>query len=530
MRLRLFTAALAGAALVTQLAGVASAQSAPSGPSTAIDWAECGTTYKGECATIKVPMDYAKPKGATIDLAIGRLKALDPAKRQGVLFVHPGGPGGSGLNAYIMGRGIPDDSPLRQYFDIVSVDPRGVGRSTPILCGEDVVNETPFTYPANEAEYQNWLAFNAKLSKDCRERTGPLFDHVGTTNVVRDVDSIRAALGERQISFFAISYGTQVGQQYAEMFPKNLRAMAIDSNMDHSITSAYQYMKTTTEDLEGSYQAFAKWCGETAACALHGQDATAVLDDLLAKARAGTLKDPETGAVISDEELRIEVFEPMYRPWTGFFPLAERLKALAAGQAAEQAADKPVASESAEAKTTARASAEASTSAAEGVNYAYPAIWCSDWKWNVSGFAELDAYKRRLKAIAPHTELSPFWTDVMTCLNWQGKTSNPQHRLRISGTPPILVVKAKDDVATPAAWNYAAARQIPRSVVLEYDGVGHGQFRNSTCARDYIEKYLINRTMPAAGTHCATQFPTEPPATALSPQDSPLSITGRPIH
>jgi hypothetical protein len=85
-------------------------------------------------------------------------------------------------------------------------------------------------------------------------------------------------------------------------------------------------------------------------------------------------------------------------------------------------------------------------------------------------------------------------------------------------------------VGTPAAWNYAAAQQIPRSVVLEYDGVGHGQFRNSTCARDYIEKYLINRTMPAAGTHCATQFPTEPPVTALSPQDSPLSITGRPVH
>ncbi|HUR07889.1 MAG TPA: hypothetical protein VM347_35475 [Nonomuraea sp.] len=198
---------------MSQLAGAASAQSAASGSPgasaeqpaapAAIGWAECGTTYKGECATIKVPLDYAKPGGPTIDLAIGRLKALDPAKRQGVLFVHPGGlggSGGSGLNSYIMGRGIPDDSPLRQYFDIVSVDSRGVGRSTPILCGEDVVNETPFTYPANEAEYQNWLAFNAKLSKDCRERTGPLFDHVDATSVARDVDSIRAALGERQIS------------------------------------------------------------------------------------------------------------------------------------------------------------------------------------------------------------------------------------------------------------------------------------------------------------------------------------------
>jgi pimeloyl-ACP methyl ester carboxylesterase len=233
-----------------------------------------------------------------------------------------------------------------------------------------------------------------------------------------------------------------------------------------------------------------------------------------------------------DEEVRLEVFQPMYRPWTGFFPLAERLKSLADGQPAEKAATTPP--PSTDSKTTAATSASTSkaetAAAAEGVNYAYPAIWCSDWKWNVKSFAELDAYKRHLKRVAPHTELSPFWSDVLTCLNWQGKTSNPQHRLKIAGNPPVLVIKARDDVATPAAWNYAAARQIPRSVVLEYDGVGHGQFRNSTCTRNYIEKYLIDRTTPAAGTHCPAQFPTEPTVNTLSTQDSPLSLTGRPVH
>ncbi|WP_165977759.1 alpha/beta fold hydrolase [Nonomuraea diastatica] len=131
---------------------------------------------------------------------------------------------------------------MRKYFDLVSLDLRGVGRSTPVRCSADVVDQSPLTYPENEAEYQAWLAYNARLSKDCREHTGAAIDHVHTTNAARDIDTIRAVLGERQISFFALSYGTQVGHQYAELFPGRLRAMAIDSNMDHSITSVFRYL------------------------------------------------------------------------------------------------------------------------------------------------------------------------------------------------------------------------------------------------------------------------------------------------
>ncbi|MFC7642468.1 alpha/beta fold hydrolase [Streptosporangium lutulentum] len=205
-----------------------------------------------------------------------------------MLIAHPGGPGSSGIDPFILERVIPDSDPIRQYFDLVSLDPRGVGHSTQVVCSEDLVNRTPYTYPADEAEYRAFLRFNAELSRDCRERTGPLFDHVDTASAARDVDAIRVALGERRISLFAISYGTQVLQQYAELFPGNIRAMAIDSNIDHSITSAWQYLKTTTEDFEGSFLEFAKWCGETAACALHGRNVVDVWDGLHAKATAAT--------------------------------------------------------------------------------------------------------------------------------------------------------------------------------------------------------------------------------------------------
>ncbi|MEV0618227.1 alpha/beta hydrolase [Nonomuraea sp. NPDC050404] len=517
MRKQLVAALMAGLVLVTAPPVEAAAQpdapggrAASAGASASIDWAECGTTFKGECATVKVPVDHANPSGATLDLAIGRLKALDPARRLGVLIAHPGGPGSSGINSYITGRGIPDDSPLRQYFDIVSVDPRGVGRSNPVLCSADLVHGTPADYPAGEADYQTWLAFNSKLSQDCREHTGALFDHVSTTDAVRDIDAIRVALGEREISFFAISYGTQVGQQYAELFPQRIRAMAIDSNMDHSITSAYEYLKTTTEDFEGSFLEFAKWCGDTSACALHGREVTRVWDGLHDRAEAGRLIDPGTGRAISAEALRIELFNALYNPARDWFAISSRLKALADGEPAPQPATTPA--------------------TAETTGYPYPAIWCSDWKWNVSGFAELDQYRQRLESLAPHTKISPFWFDVLTCLGWQGKVSNPQHKLKISGTPPMLLAKARYDVATPAAWNYAAASQIPGSTVLEYDGVGHGQFRNSRCARTHIEAYLINLKLPAPGTRCAAEYPVQQPKAVEHAPESPLSVIGRPQH
>jgi pimeloyl-ACP methyl ester carboxylesterase len=526
VRKRFFAAALAALALPTQVTGVASAQPAavPTGqplastarsaslsaqPPVPISWTECGTTFKGECATVKVPVDWVKPSGPTFDLAVGRLKALDPAKRLGVLIAHPGGPGSSGINSYITGRTIPDDSPLRQYFDVVSVDPRGVGRSNPVQCSEDLVDQTPATYPANKAEHKAWLTFNEKLSEDCRKHTGPLFDHVDTTSAARDVDAIRVALGERKTNFFAISYGTQVGQQYAELFPRNIRAMAIDSNMDHSITSPYAYLKTTTEDFEGSFLAFSTWCGDTSACVLHDQKVTAVWGRLLGKATRGTLTDPADGDPISAEALRGELFSAMYDP-ADWFDLAARLKSLADGEPSSEAA---------------RVAPKATT-----VNNAYPVIWCSDWKWKVSGFAELDQYRRRLEKVAPHTRLSPFWSDVVQCLNWQGPVSNPQHALDIDGAPPILLAKAHYDVATPAAWNYAAAAQIPNSTVLEYDGVGHGQFRNSECARGHIENYLINLVRPKKGTHCAPEYPAQPSVSIRSTPERPVSVTGRPVH
>ncbi|MGW3960655.1 alpha/beta fold hydrolase [Amycolatopsis sp. NPDC005003] len=128
----------------------------------------------------------------------------------------------------------------------------------------------PRQLPGQRKGILDLLAYNAELGADCRAHSGPVFDHADTLSAVRDLDAIRAALGEDKLSFYGASYGTQVGQQCAELFPTHLRAMTIDSNMDHSMTSAARYFATATADLEGAFNAFADWCARTANCALYG--------------------------------------------------------------------------------------------------------------------------------------------------------------------------------------------------------------------------------------------------------------------
>ncbi|MEV0703457.1 alpha/beta hydrolase [Saccharopolyspora sp. NPDC050389] len=488
----------ASVALVLSLApGVNTALAEPA----ALAWEPCGD-LQGECTSVEVPIDWNNPEGEKTNIAIGRLPATEPQNRIGVLFVAPGGPGASGIDFYVEGKDPLQDGELRKRFDIVSWDQRGVKRSSEIRCSAELLAQKPTSFPASEQDYQDLLAYNGKLGEDCRKNSGPVFDFVDTVSVVRDLDAIRVALGEEQLSFYGASYGTQVGQQYAELFPERVRAMTIDSNMDHSMESGGRYIETTTEDQEGAFNDFADWCARTENCSLHGQDVRAVWDDLHAKAEAGELIDPATGKPLNADSLRRELKAAMYAPEERWYPLVDRLKALSGGKPgiAAQAAPEELAQNS------------------------YQAIWCDDWSWKVRDFAELESYRAQAEKVAPHTKISPFWSDVTSCLGWPAEVSNPQHELSINGAPPILVVKARYDVATPNAWNLTVADQIDNSVLLNYDGIGHGQYYHSPCVNQHIENYLTTLETPAQNTTCEAVWPTEPPppgATNATPAARP---------
>ncbi|MFI0191092.1 alpha/beta fold hydrolase [Streptomyces sp. NPDC017082] len=176
-----------------------------------------------------MPVDWARPGGPRLDSAVARRKATDPGARIGSVVFGPGGPGDSGVErvASGIGRFSPE---VRRCFGIVSFDPRGVGGSNPVTCSGGILAERPSPELKSQADFDATLAYNRRLRADCRARTGPVFDHLDTAQTVRDVDALRAALGERKLAFHGSSYGTVLGAQYAESYPRRVRAMVLQAD------------------------------------------------------------------------------------------------------------------------------------------------------------------------------------------------------------------------------------------------------------------------------------------------------------
>ncbi len=185
---------------------------------------------------MQVPLDYNQPNGATISLALVRLPASDPAHRIGSLFLNPGGPGGSGVDcALFAGPFLYNDS-VRAHFDLVGFDPRGIARSTALRCFGTPKQWgrifTPFAFPSTSAEEVQWMNADLYLDSNCAQRGGKIADHMSTANVARDLDQLRQAVGDEQLTYAGVSYGTMIGQTYANMFPGNVRALIIDGVLD----------------------------------------------------------------------------------------------------------------------------------------------------------------------------------------------------------------------------------------------------------------------------------------------------------
>ncbi|GAA0939182.1 alpha/beta fold hydrolase [Nonomuraea longicatena] len=259
-------------------------------PARRIAWAPCPDDATTECGTLKVPVDWDTPSGATVDLAVARRKAAGPASRVGSLVVNPGGPGGSGVDFVVRGSGY-FSAELRGRFDLVGFDPRGTGRSHPVVCSAALMRERPHPFVKSQADMDAWVSFNRRLREDCRARTGPLYDRVSSLDVARDVEALRAALGDDKLTYYGVSHGTLIGQAYAERFPGKVRALALDSNFDHSVNTA-SYLTTAAAHTAGAFDRFVTWCEATASCALHGQDVRAFWKGLLQRAdRDGGVAD-----------------------------------------------------------------------------------------------------------------------------------------------------------------------------------------------------------------------------------------------
>src|SRR6478672_11777306 len=201
---------------------------------TKIGWGKCYGQF--QCGTLQVPLDYSKPNGTTISLAVVKLPATDPAHRIGSLLLNPGGPGGSGVDYTVFAGPALYTPEVRARFDLVGFDPRGIARSTALRCfgttNQAVSVFTPFPFPMTRDELAQWIAADRRLVDACDQRGGRIADHMATADVARDMDSLRAALGDAQLTYAGVSYGSYLGVTYANMFPSRVRAIVVDGVLD----------------------------------------------------------------------------------------------------------------------------------------------------------------------------------------------------------------------------------------------------------------------------------------------------------
>ena len=482
---RVFGAALASSALIlgmSPLASAAAPEGQPEFPVGAIDWKPCAEVPTIDCGFLTLPIDYAKPNGEKFQLAVSRRKANDTANRIGAMVINPGGPGGSGVD-FSMFADRYFSKEIVDKFDVIGFDPRGVARSQAIKCSADLLAKQPSDYPKTVAEYDQLVAFNKELRADCRKQSGPIFDHASTKDVAHDIDSIRRALGEKKINFYGVSYGTIMGQHYAEQYGKNIRAMIIDSNMDHSL-GTWKFLETEARGAEDMFNEWVKWSDRTPSSPFYGKDLRKIWKDLLAKADRGELKD-ENGRVITAENLGGNIVGMGYGP--AFKQFADYIASLAAG-----------------APVSAKVFAQAET-----IENPFAGVFCNDYNVRVNSWGEYKALNAMENRVAPNTRGSSIGHGaIVACIGYP-KATNPQHPLKIKNAPKILLTNAKYDPATVYEWAVNAHRQSrDTTVFVTYEGWGHGVYDRSECTLKINNEYLVSLKLPRSGTTCAAVEPT----------------------
>jgi pimeloyl-ACP methyl ester carboxylesterase len=437
----------------------------------------------GDCARVTVPVDWSRPGGASLQLLLGRLPARRPDQRIGSLVFNPGGPGGAGALFVASGR-FPFPDLLRDRFDIVGFDPRGVGDSSPVDCGgrPGLHPDIP-AFPRTRADFDRLVRYSRQTGALCARRTGDLIKHVDTVSAARDLDVVRAALGERRLTWLGLSYGSLLGATYASLYPHRAGAMVFDGGMDHSVGPRRMLLDEAAE-MERTFSAFADWCEATPTCALYGHDVRAVWDRLVATADRrpipvrGTTRALDGGAIRMALPFTLIHHGDLIDEWPGL--------ATAIAQAA-LAGDATLLS-----RVT-----------AVGQYNPGAAIACHDFAPQLRGYRDFRSRLAAARRVAPRTGgATEGWLATAGCAGWPVRPANPWGPVRVSGTPPILIVSSTLDASTPLRWAYGMRRQVQGSGLLLVRTVGHTGYLQSACARETEARYLVSGKLPPTGTVC----------------------------
>jgi pimeloyl-ACP methyl ester carboxylesterase len=478
----------------------------------AVQFHPCPQQPAAECGTVNVPVDYRQPRGERVDIAVVRARATDAGKRLGALFFNPGGPGDSGIEAVTLG--LEDFASLRERFDVISLDPRGVGLSKPVEC--DFEPKDPPDRGGREAFFD---AIGPALLQSCLAGSGELATQVTTANVARDIDAFRAALREPKLTYFAVSYGTILGASYAALFPSRVRAMVLDSALPPQWFGDFLVGLRNEGAVAGerTLRHIDRLCRADAMCPLRRDGVIRTLDRVVARLNAHPVPSQD-GAVTLDGTavLNLAVNATFYDETEGWPAYVTALADAATGDYSTFL------------EFLAQDKAEQGDQAGDGFSGAgFYAVLCSDSGSRLRARDYLPAF-HAADVANPHFGIvnpssftglfTPPLEAAAACAAWPRNPPPPLATVRDRVTPPIVLVGNEYDHSTPWAWTRRLASELgaDRSLI-HYEGGGHTIVGSNPCVDEAVNAYLFDLQAPPPGLSCPANPVSFGPQTALHP-------------
>ena len=457
-------------------------------------WAPCKDKPQMQCADVKVPLDYKKPDGKTITVAMAKVPAKS-GKPIGSLFVNPGGPGESGIDL-VSGADKIFSKALRDQYDIVGFDPRGVGSSTAVDCvsdaelGKYLDSEFDLSTPEGKKAEK---AQAEKFAKGCKDKSGDLLAHVGTESAARDLDVLRGLVGDKKLNYFGFSYGTSLGGMYANLFPKKTGRLVLDGALDPQFGGARMGYEQTI-GFEKAFERYAEYCVKGGNCPLGSSvDAAkkkmrALFDQAFKKPFPTADPKRPLNRNMLKYGVMLAMYSTAYRPYldTGLSQLIKNNDGsfllgwydLASGRQGGKFKNNS--------------------------NEARTAINCADYP--ASSPSVTKRYQEKLKKEAPlfGAGSDGEGTDLCSLLPYHPKSNPGPYTAK--GSAPIVVIGTRHDPATPYHWAQALHKSLSNSVLLTWEGDGHLAYsRAGSCIESPVDKYLLTGEVPKDGLVCPVE-------------------------
>ena len=459
-----------------------------------LTWTECESSLGLQCATAKAPMDWANPAAASIDLALVRHVASS-ANRLGSLLVNPGGPGGSGYDFIYDSLDYATDARLQANYDIVGFDPRGVNRSSAVSCYSDPAEMDAYIYdlfpdPVGSDGWVNSLfETNRAFGQRCLEETGALLEFVDTTSAARDLDLLRAILGDEKLNYLGYSYGTLLGATYADLYPEKTGRLVLDGAVDPA-TSLFDVNVTQAKGFESAMHAFLADCIGTKDCPFSGtvEESMTTIRAILDSLDASPLTNSD-GRKLGSSVMFTAIILPLYNRANWLY-LNQLFASVMQG-------DPSVAFSLADSYNVRNPDGTYGDNSTE----AFISINCLDYGSNA------DVEKMRTEA-AELASLAPVFGPQMgygdtQCANWPFPPKRDRVAIHAAGSADILVVGTTNDPATPYVWAQNLANELENGHLVTYDGEGHTAYNKSNaCVNDTIDEYFISGKVPASDPKC----------------------------